>query len=190
MGSGRSVLIGAALIAGFAVVLAGPVWLLWDALQPEPWNPQNLRVRFESVRYEAGGLIFRYTVVNRTRRALRFLPESTRIRALRRPDLPEPGYPSVSLPLDLKPRASSHVELRLEIATPQWNDRPGQEWIGALPEDNSDQAAVSHLPLSPPLAHAAPPPPLFDPAKPLDALDGFELIDRRTGLKLVFPRMW
>ncbi|MBZ5581736.1 MAG: hypothetical protein LAQ30_05920 [Acidobacteriia bacterium] len=193
MGGWRSVLIGVALAAGFAVALAGPVWLLWDALQPEPWNAQNLRVRFESVRYEAGGLVFRYTVVNRTRRAFRLLPGSTRIRALRRPGLPEPGYPSLGLPLDLDARAANHVELRLEIATP-WGSPAahslGQEWIGALPEDTSDQAAVSPLPQSPPAVQPAPPPRPFSPTDLLDALDGFELTDRRTGLKIVFPRMW
>src|SRR5262245_32173205 len=93
--------ISAALTAGFAVVLAGPVWLAWHTLRLPAWNHQTLNVRFQTVRYEAGGLVFAYLVENRTFRTARILPEHTRIHALQQVDRPTVGYPNLPLPLVL-----------------------------------------------------------------------------------------
>ncbi len=165
--------IALALAAGWLVVLAGPAWLLWDAIRPEPWNAQTLVVKFESVRYDEAGLVFRYTVENRTSRLLRFLPGQADLRVLQKPDVPEAGRPSVRLPLSLEPRSENVVEVRLEIRmprqTPGSSRSLGQDWVGVSAGTSAGER--------------------FEP-NPLDNIDGFELTEQRSGARIVFPRVW
>ncbi len=109
MADRRTGWIGAALGAGFAVVLLPPALLFWSAIQPEPWNSNTVKIRFQSVRYEAGGLVFRYSVQNLTHRTARFVADSTQIRALQPADRPEVGYPNLKLPLELAAGGTSRV---------------------------------------------------------------------------------
>lgn len=106
----------AGLALGFAVVLAGPVLLLWDAFTSTPWNETTLKAEFQSMRYESGGLIFRYAVHNLTGRVAQFQPALTEVRALQAKDRPSVGYPNVLLPLEVPARGSHVVEVRLEVA--------------------------------------------------------------------------
>src|SRR5437764_12099417 len=119
MRDGRSLWIGLALTAGFLVVAAPPVMLFWSAIQPEPWNSNTVKIRYQSVRYEAGGLVFRYNVQNLTHQAAHFYPETTQIRALQPSDRPPVGYANVRLPLEIAAQSSQLVAIRPGLpATP------------------------------------------------------------------------
>src|SRR4051794_15982012 len=101
MSSRPSRWVGMAIGIALAVVLAAPVAILRTALRPEPWDARHLRVHFESVRYERAGLVFTYTLDNRTRRSARLLPDRTTLRAVQQQNGPVVGYPVMRLPLDI-----------------------------------------------------------------------------------------
>ena len=189
------------MTAGTVVVLAPPVLLFWNAIQPEPWDSETLKVRFQSVRYEAGGLVFQYSVQNLTHRTARFLPESTQIRALQPADRPPVGYANLRLPLELPPDSMKEVEVRLELAGTrlsilrEQSDEQTRRVLqnkapGVLPDND---APVSPLPMRGKIAaHENQPPaqPQFSLEESLGDLQGFELTDSARGLRLVFPRGW
>src|SRR5436309_16083924 len=100
-----------ALALGYALVLLGPGALLWSYLRPEPWNSRTLRVRFEAVRYQAGGLVFTYLLENHTRRSARLLPGATSIRLVHPADGLAIGRPAMRLPLEIEGRSTQRVEL-------------------------------------------------------------------------------
>lgn len=195
----RSAGIGAALAAGFLVVLAPPLLLFWSAIQPEPWNDATLRIRFQSVRYEAGGLVFRYNVQNLTRRSARFYPESTQIRALQPSDRPPVGYANVHLPLELPAESSQDVDIRLELPATRLTLREDSDEQtkmvlqhkppGSLPEND---APVSPLPMRGKIARneSQPAQPAFSFEDSLTDLQGFELTVPNKDVRLVFPRGW
>src|SRR5579863_6059530 len=101
--------IGGALALGFAVVVAPPVLLFWNAIQPEPLDSNTVKIRFQSMRYEAGGLVFRYSVHNLTQRTARFLPQNAQIRALQPTDRPPVGFANLKLPLELPADSEQQV---------------------------------------------------------------------------------
>ena len=115
MPSRRTGWIGGVLAIGMAVVLAPPTLLFWKAIQPDPWNSSTLKIRFQDVRYEAGALVFRYSVQNLTHHTARFLPEATQVRALQPADRPPVGYANVKLPLELTGDTVRDVEMRLDL---------------------------------------------------------------------------
>lgn len=198
MANRRGAWIGGVL-AGTVVVLIPPVLLFWNAIQPEPLDSSTVKIRFQSVRYEAGGLAFRYSVENLTHHAARFAPDSTRIRALQPPDRPPVGYANVRLPLELPAASVTVVELRLELpgtlplsgeASDTLTRSILQHKAPGTPPDTD--APVSPLPMRGKMASAANPPPQPAPSveDSLSNLDGFELTDPARGIRLVFPRGW
>jgi len=194
--------ISVALAAGFATVLAGPGWLLWNAVHFQGWNPQTLSVRFQNVRFEAGGLVFRYILDNRTYRTARFLREHTEVRALQQTGRPMVGYPNLPLPLVVRGHSRQLVEIRLELPTSpfsRWSgiseDQTRRVLQNRLPDVSRGEALVSPLPMHSTerdrTAKAeAPPPPVWSPDESLLDLDGFELVNRPQGTHLRFPRGW
>jgi len=159
----------AGLIFGFFVVLAGPLFLFWDALHPA-WSESSLTAEFQSIRYESGGLVFRYAVHNLTRHAAQFQATLTEIHTLQANDRPSVGYPNVLLPFNVPARGSHVVEVRLELPA----------------------FALQNEALTPPLT---PPPPTaaatqFSLENALTDLNGFELVDETNGIRLVLPRGW
>lgn len=195
----RTAWIGGALAAGTVVVLVPPVLLFWSAIQPQPLDSSTVKVRFQSVRYEAGGLAFRYSVQNLTHRSARFVPDSTQIRALQPADRPLVGYANVRLPLELPAESVTVVELRLEL--PGSLSLSGEASDGLTrailqhqpPGTPSDtDAPVSPLPMRGKMASAENPPPQSTPSveDSLSNLEGFELSDSALGIRLVFPRGW
>ncbi len=179
--------IGLGLAFGLAAVLAGPSWLVWDALRPRPWDSSTVRIRFDSVRYERAGLVFTYLVENRTWRDARFLPEQTQIKPVQDDDIPPAGYANLQLPLDLPAHSEQRVEIRLEIPSPRLPARPqpvfGEEQL-VKKERASDGAGLSMLGLLPPE------PPVRSAEESLRDLDGFELVDETGNVRLRFPRGW
>ncbi len=171
----RTVWILAGLVLGFAVVVAGPAWLFWDFLHQNPWNESNLNARLQSVHYESGGLVFRYTVRNLTSRAARFRPTLTEIHALQEKDQPVVGYPNVVLPFEVPANGSQTLDVRLEL--------PG---LRSLSSGMSFSEFGS--PPSPAVAPAGPA--MLSPQDALTDLDGFELVDPANGIRLVLPRAW
>ena len=189
----------AGVLAGTVVVLVPPVLLFWNAIQPEPLDSSTVKIRFQSVRYEAGGLAFRYAVHNLTHRSARFVPDSTQIRALQPSDRPPVGYANVRLPLELPAEKVTVVELRLEL--PASLPLSGEVSDGltrailqhkppGTPADSD--APVSPLPMRGQIApHDNPPPPSTPSVEDsLANLEGFELSDSARGIRLVFPRGW
>ena len=166
----------AGLALGFAVVLAGPVLLFWDAFSSPPWNETTLKAEFQSMRYEGGGLVFRYAVHNLTRRAAHFQPVLTEVRALQASDRPPVGYPNVLLPLDVPAGGSHVVEVRLEL--PGVMERPADP--PAPPTHNPAEGA-------PPAAASAAE---FSVQNALIELNGFLLVDETNGIRLMLPRGW
>ena len=202
MSDRRTGWIGAALGAGFAVVLLPPVLLFWSAIQPEPWNSNTVKIRFQSVRYEAGGLVFRYSVQNLTHRAARFAPDSTQIRALQSADRPPVGYANLRLPLELAAQGTQEVDIRLELPGTRlslFRDESDEQTRmvlqhkppGTPPDTDSP---VSPLPMRGKIAHNEPQPPPPQPSfsfeDSLSDLQGFELTDPNRNVRLVFPRGW
>ena len=191
--------IGGALAIGIAVVLAPPTLLFWKAIQPEPWNSSTLKIRFQDVRYEAGALVFRYSVQNLTHHTARFLPDATQVRALQPSDRPPVGYANLRLPLELAADAVREVEMRLELPGARssvWQERSDEQTRAVLrhrpagsPPDND--SPVSPLPLLGKLAANDPPPEAgFSLEDFLGDLQGFELTVPARGIRLVFPRGW
>ena len=197
----RSGWIGGALVLGFAVVLAPPVLLFWNAIQPEPWNDNTVKIRFQDMRYEAGGLVFRYSVHNTTQRTARFLPDSTQIRALQPADRPPVGYANVRLPLEFPGDSVQQVEVRLELPGTRmsmWREQSDEQTKMVLQQKTpvappDSDAPVSPLPMRGKLAaneNQPPAQPNFSFEDSLTDLQGFELTDPTRGVKLVFPRGW
>lgn len=198
MANRRTAWIGGVL-AGTVVVLIAPVLLFWKAIQPEALDSSTVKIQFQSVRYEAGGLAFRYSVRNLTHHSARFAPDSTRIRALQPSDRPPVGYANVRLPLELAAASVTVVELRLEL--PASLPLSGEVSDGltrailqhrppGAPSDSD--APVSPLPMRGKMAAEGNPPPESTPSieDSLSNLDGFELSDPARGIRLVFPRGW
>ena len=189
-----------ALVLGYALALLGPGALLWSYLRPEPWNARTLRVRFEAVRYEAGGLVFTYSLENRTRRSARLLPGTTSIRLVHPADAPTIGYAVVRLPLQIEGRSTQHVELRLELASlrrPALSPRLSEEQTARvlqhkIPGGSDQEPPVSPLPMrglaAPPAEARERAEPVFE--NPLNYLNGFELVNESKGLRILFPRGW
>jgi hypothetical protein len=192
--------IGGALAIGTLVVLAPPILLFWKAVQPEPLDANALRIRFQTVRYEAGGLVFRYLVQNLAHTTARFVPEGTQVRALQPPDRPPVGYANVKLPLELPPGSVQEVELRLELPATllsMWQTQSDEQTKQVLqhkaPGSPVDVDAGSPLPMRGPIAaneNLRPAQPNFSLEDSLTDLQGFELSDPTRGIRLVFPRGW
>lgn len=198
MPSRRAAWIGGVLV-GTVVVLVPPALLFWNAIQPEPLDSSTVKIRFQSVRYEAGGLAFRYSVQNLTHRSARFVPDSTQVRALQPSDRPPVGYANVRLPLELPADSVTAVELRLEL--------PGSLSLSGEVSDGLTRAILQHkppgapsdsdapvspLPMRGKIASAENPAPQSTPSieDSLSNLEGFELSDSASGIRLVFPRGW
>ncbi|MDR3699132.1 MAG: hypothetical protein P4L56_05820 [Candidatus Sulfopaludibacter sp.] len=171
----RTVWILAGLFFGFAVVLAGPALLFWDFLHPNPWNETNLNAKFQFVRYESGGLVFRYTVRNLTSRDARFRPTLTEIRALQSKDQPAVGYPNVLLPFEVPANGSHSLDVRLEL--------PSFRQLSSGMSFGEFGSPPSPAPASPSATG-------FSPQDALTDLEGFELVDETNGIRLVLPRAW
>ncbi len=170
----RPIWIVAGLMLGFAVVLAGPAWLVWDWFRPAPWDESTLRAEFQSVRYESGGLVFRYSVRNLTRRVAQFEPTLTEIHALQAKDRPLVGYPNVLLPFDVEAHSSHVLEVRLELPS-------GSAALDAGPSFGG-QPTMSSTPEGGSVGET--------PDEALTDLDGFELVDAIHGMRLLLPRAW
>jgi hypothetical protein len=171
----RTVWIIAGLLLGFAVVLAGPALLCWDFLHENPWNESNLNAKFQSVRYESGGLVFRYTVRNFTSRDARFRPTLTEIRALQSKDQPLVGYPNVLLPFDVPAKGTHSLDVRLEL--------PGLRRL-------SSGMSFGEFGTPPSSADASASVQALSPQDALTDLEGFELVDETNGIRLMLPRAW
>lgn len=196
----RTFWIIAGLVFGFAVVAAGPVFLFWNAFTATQWNEATLKADFQSMRYEAGGLIFRYTVHNLTRHDAKFQPALTEVHALQSKDLAPIGYPNVLLPLNVPAHGSHVVEVRLELASMM--QRPGglssEEQTRRVLQSEPPGAPlfpeppVSPLPMRGPRVEPAPASPSaeFSLQNALLDLNGFELVDETNGVRLVLPRGW
>src|ERR1043165_7925786 len=115
MPSDRTWLIAAKLLLAFPAILIMPIVLIWQAIHVNGWDNQNLKVRFDAVRYEEAGLVFTYTIENRAYRTARLLPEQTRISALQEPDRPIVGFANLSMPLVIEAHSEQRVEIRLEL---------------------------------------------------------------------------
>jgi hypothetical protein len=190
------------VLAGAIVVLAAPSALLWHTLQPDPWDAAHVRVRFQSVRYERAGLVFRYQVENRTRRSERFLPDAARIRVVQAANQPVAGYPVIQLPLEFAPHATRQVEVRLELPLPhtEADDRRKSEEQTArvlqhkLPGPHDLESPLAALPMTRPPAPPQPDGPVKDIEtiyqEALSIVDGFELVNDAGGIRIVFPRGW
>jgi len=200
MRDGRSLWIGLALTACFLVVTAPPVMLFWSAIQPEPWNSNTVKIRYQSVRYEAGGLVFRYHVQNLTHHAAHFYPETTQIRALQPSDRPPVGYANVRLPLEIAAASSQLVDIRLELPATRlslstdYSDEQTKMVLqhkppGSAPDNDSP---VSPLPMRGKIARneSQAVAPAFSFEDSLTDLQGFELTVSNKDVRLVFPRGW
>ncbi len=155
--------LGLGLAAGVVAVLAGPAWLVWNAVRPEPFTPRTLRARFQSARFEAAALIFTYQIENRTRRSAYLSVDATRIMVRQPKDRPVVGEAWVQLPFELEPHSIQVLEVRLGLPV---HGGPA-EWAG---------------PATPSLAAIV--------TRSLENLDGFELVNERKGLHLLLPRGW
>lgn len=186
---------------GFAVVVAPPILLFWNAIQPEPWDTNSVKIRYQNVRYEAGGLVFRYSVQNLTHRTARFLPDNTQVRALQPSDRPPVGYANMKLPLELPADTIQEVEVRLELPGTRlsmWREQSDEQTRMVLQHKPQGSPPDTDLPGSPlPMrgkiaANENQPPaqPNFSFEDSLTDLQGFELTDHSRGVRLVFPRGW
>jgi hypothetical protein len=193
----------AALGVALGVVVAAPVALLRTALRPVPLDSRNLRVQFESVRYERAGLVFTYRIANRTGRSASLLPAQTKLRA-RQQAGPAVGYPVMQFPLRIQAHESRRVEVRLELVLPrepltprESADQTARVLQHQLPGTAMLDSHVSPLPMTalpaapepPATAHAITPPDVLL-ARALTALEGFDLVDEHDAIHIVFPRGW
>lgn len=179
----RTIWIVAGLMLGFAGVLAGPSFLVWQWVKPATWSEADLKADFQSVRYESGGLVFRYAVRNLTKHAAEFRPALTEVHALQAKGSPPVGYPNVLLPFDIPAHSSHILEVRLELPS----SRPlssGVTFGDPLP-GVPDSAQPNGLLQPQPSAIAN-----LSVDNALTELDGFELVDEIKGLRLLLPRAW
>jgi len=202
MAEGTPASIRWAIAAGLAVVLAGPVTLLWHALTPEPWDTQHLRVRFESVRYDRAALVFTYLLENRTGRSAHLQPNLTTIKLMQAADRAAAGVPVIELPLDIDAYSTRPVEVRLELPLPRSaadERRKSEEQTRRvlqhrLPGPHDLESPLAELPMS----RGPAPPAVADVVRDLESLfteslsivDGFELSNPAKGIRIVFPRGW
>jgi hypothetical protein len=194
----RTVWIVLGLVLGFAVVLAGPALLLWNTFVGSTPGERDLKADFQSVRYEAGGLIFRYTVHNLTQRSVQFLPTLTEVHAVQAKDRPAVGYPNILLPFTLPGRGSHVVEVRLELpsalAPPaSLSDEQTRQVLETQPLGTPafPDTPVSPLPMRGPVAPAVSPGIIeLSVQGTLTDLNGFVIEDEANGLRLVLPRGW
>ncbi|HTX36175.1 MAG TPA: hypothetical protein VME43_14195 [Bryobacteraceae bacterium] len=189
------------LAAACLGVLALPALLLWNYVRPAPWDARVLRVRFESVRYEAAALVFTYSVENRAWRSLRLLPEQTEIRLVPAGGHIPAGFPNFAAPLLLEGHSSQRVELRIDLPAdptgfhyqPLSDENTRSVLAQPVPGITAEGVPGSPLPLRGSLAAQAPP----EMPKPeelitdaLQNLNGFELVNPAKGVDLLFPRGW
>jgi hypothetical protein len=189
----RSLPIGVALGLGVAVILAGPIALLWSEFRPQPWDLRTLRVHFESARYETAALIFTYRIENRAHYALRLLPEVTRVIVRQTPGRPTPGYPSVDLPFDLPSHTSQLIEIRLDLplrdSRSQMSDEQSKRILQfETPAQTPNLTPIPAANLPPVASQSSSPDTILDSA--LVDLDGFDLINESKRVHIVLPRGW
>ncbi|HWC99190.1 MAG TPA: hypothetical protein VG456_20670 [Candidatus Sulfopaludibacter sp.] len=177
----RTIWIVAGLILGFAVVLAGPAILVWQEYLAYPLNENSFQVEFQSMRYEAGGLVFRYTIHNLTPRVARFQSSLTEVRALQPKDRPSVGFPNVRLPFEVPPHGSHVIEVRLQL--PGRSANPSGDLFDEQTRRLLQAPASAASPASPTL-------PDFSLQDALVDLNGFVVEDEVNGLRLVLPRGW
>jgi hypothetical protein len=178
--------IGVSLLAGTLLVLAGPVYLLWNTYRVRPWDAHTVKVRFEAVRYEGVGYVFTYRLDNRTHRRLYLRPEWIQIKPVQEGNLPPSGFAGLVAAIDVAAGESQEIELRFALPlTPapsglaQQIIRPGAD------------APVSPLPMrDPPKEAEAAPAPEFSLRRPLEELNGFEIVDESRNVHLLLPRAW
>jgi hypothetical protein len=195
----RTVWIVVGLVLGFALVAAGPVFLFRSAFNAGHWNESTLKADFQSMRYEAGGLIFRYTVHNLTGHPARFEPALTEVHALQTKDRAAVGYPNIALPLNVPAHSSHVIEVRLELAgLMQRTGLAGDEQTRRVLQSEPPgaplfpEAPVSPLPMRGSGSEPQPtaPSPDFSLQTALSELNGFELVDDTNGIRLLLPRGW
>lgn len=194
----RPIWIITGLIFGFAAVLAGPVYIVWNTFFASAVSEGDLNAVFQSVRYESGGLVFRYTVRNRTRHSVQFQPTLTEIKALQPKDRPAVGYPNIILPFTLPGRASHVIEVRLELPSSagppaSMSDEQTREVLQSQPpgEPASPDPPGSQLPMQGPIAPSASPALIeMSLEEALAELSGFVVEDETDGIRLVLPRGW
>jgi hypothetical protein len=190
------------LAAACLGVMALPGLLLWNCLRPVPWDARILRVRFESVRYEAAALVFTYTVENRAWRSLRLVPAQTEVRPVPTGDEVPAGFPSIAAPLLLEGHSSQRVELRMDLPAdptrflrqPLSDENTRSVLQQAVPGITADGETGSPLPLRGAFAALQAPPAVPTPedliSGALENLNGFELVNADKGVRLLFPRGW
>ncbi|MGO9262546.1 MAG: hypothetical protein ACLQU1_40630 [Bryobacteraceae bacterium] len=150
------------LAAACLGVAALPALLLWNIVRPAPWDSRTLRVRFESVRYEAAGLVFTYSVENRAWRSLRLAPEQTEVRLVQAAGEPPAGFPSFPMPLVLEGHSSLRVELRMELSA-----APTATYRQRLSDENTQRVLEQAVPGITPDDALGPPLPQPRPMAPL-----------------------
>jgi len=179
------------------LLLAGPAALVWHTLHPPPWNPELIRARFQTVRYERAGLVFTYRVENHTRRPAHLARERTTIRVKQAAGQPAAGYPAIHLPLEIEPQSSRDLEIRLELPLPRPEadaEQTARVLQHHLPGTNDWESPLAPLPMARPQDSPAPGAAqqevesLVEQA--LSAVEGFELVSEASGIRLMLPRGW
>jgi hypothetical protein len=202
MSEGTPFAIRWAMAAGLAVVLASPAALLWRVLMPAPLDPQHLRVRFESVRYDRAALVFTYQIENRSGRSTRLQPKLTTIKLMPAAGQAAAGVPVIDLPLDIDAYSTRPVEVRLELPLQRSaaderrksDEQTRQVLQHRLPGPHDLESPLAEIPMS----RSPAPPPVADVVRDLESLfteslsivEGFELSNPAQGIRIVFPRGW
>ena len=198
MGDRSPRLMGWILGSAAVVLLAGPVALLWHELRPAPWDPAQLRVRFQTMRYERAGLVFTYRLENLTRRSARLTQDRTTIRIKQAAGQPTAGYPAIRLPLEIGARSTRDVEVRLELPLPRASadaEQTARVLEHHLPGPHDLESPLAQLPITRPRVSEQPAPKVVEDVeamveRSLFLLEGFELVNEASGIHLVLPRGW
>jgi hypothetical protein len=187
-------------ILGSAAVLllAGPAAVLWHELRPEPWDPEHLRVRFQTVRYERAGLVFTYRLENLNRRSARLTPDHTTIRIKQAAGQPTAGYPAIHLPLEIDAQSARDVDVRLELPLPRASadaEQTARVLQHHLPGPHDLESPLAPLPMTRPQASDQAARPVIADVEDLVqrsllVLDGFELVNEASGIRILLPRGW
>jgi hypothetical protein len=192
----------AALVVGCLAVAALPSMLVWNTVRPRPWDSHTLSVRFESVRYEAAGLVFTYAVENRAWRSLRLIPEQTEVRLVPAAEQIPAGFPNLPTVLLLEGHTTQHIELRMELPAEPTANQPlsgeisGENGKRVLQQFFAGITAGNGLAALPPGSPAAAAMPMEIPQPDtliedtLRDVDGFRLVNPAKGVNLLFPRGW
>jgi hypothetical protein len=181
---------------GFVLLLAGPAFFFWQTGRAEPWDSANLRVHFQSMRYERAGLVFTYRVANRTRRPARLTAGDSRILIKQAAGLPPAGYPGIHWPLEIPAQSARDIEVRLELPIPHQPrnaEHTARVLEHHLPEPRDIDSPLAPLPMTrPPVDNPPQTAPDADAlvAASLASLDGFELRNDALRLLIVLPRAW